>query len=515
MIPAPLLLSLQAASTNIMPRTHQLLLLLFLALYLLFPSNNSSPDSVYYAAAVKYSTNLFMPHHLLYNATGVVVIKALEFAGLQPDALALLKVLNAFATVVGLWLLSRILLLLQMPVGQVTGWLLIAGASFGVWRFATESEVYIFPILLSLCGSYFWIRWISAGLSRFLALAGLCAAVACLYHQMHFFWWFGLLLGTLWHSRNLSAILQYALPALLVPLAYLLVLWLGLHQELTVQNLLHFVLHDFYMGSAKSDIGLANFAFSAVNLARTFAQAHLLMLSMVSATWLWLLPAAATLMLLIWALLEKQIIKPAKPGTYRLLIGNVHALVLALHLLFAWFAVGNAEFMAMIPFLLPLLPWVSVSGRFLQKTGAALLVWNFWYGAFPAWNYKLSATADLAEIVHIKPQSLFVLHDAQKVMIEYFYKYGEEEVATILYSPSIRANRNKPLSGLHHKIASHLSTGQSVYTDCIGKVKLISRSSLTVKDVDAVFFDAYLTTPADSVSTFYGFHYLHQVGQKK
>ncbi len=83
-------------------------------------------------------------------------------------------------------------------------WLLLAGSCFGVLRFATENETYIQPLLLALLASVAWAQSLQTekNARRWLLLAGLLAALACLVHQLMVWWWLGLLLGLRpWRGR--------------------------------------------------------------------------------------------------------------------------------------------------------------------------------------------------------------------------------------------------------------------------------------------------------------------------
>lgn len=84
----------------------------FLLIYLLFPTNNSTVDGWGYAEEIKYGYNLFRSHHLLYNALGFVLLKALGLVGINADVLAFMKVLNAVAAF-GILLVFRWYLNLQ------------------------------------------------------------------------------------------------------------------------------------------------------------------------------------------------------------------------------------------------------------------------------------------------------------------------------------------------------------------------------------------------------------------
>ncbi|WP_187261543.1 hypothetical protein [Pontibacter beigongshangensis] len=495
------------------PLLIRFLLLFYLVLYLLFPTQNSSLDAYYYGACIRYGNDLFLPHHLLYNATCYLLLLPLKLLAPQLDELTVLKMLNALFAAGSLWVLAKLLQRLQLPAGTQIGWIMLAGSSFGVWRFATENEVYLLPILLSLAGSYGWVKYVQQPKNAYLVWSGLFAALACLYHQLHVFWWLGLLLGLVWQFRSFKVVLLFGLPALLVPLVYVLVLVWYLGQALQVQRLLAFVLHDFYAGSAGTSIGVLNFVLSGVSFVRTFVQVHGLMLYLPGRSWWWLLPALVTVGLLVWAVLRQPLQKRKTASSESLLVGKVHLLILLLHLGFAWFAVGNVEFMVMVPFLLPLLPWLPFSGLFLQKTGAAFLIWNFWYGIFPAWHFQLSPSSHLVEIVHRHPESLFVLNEALLVRNAYYYRYGVKDVPRVQKSPSQLAARPAGTEELARTLEERLQAepANGVLTDCIRKANVINRASIVSEDRDKAFFRPYHATPVDSFRTIYGTHYLHQL----
>src|SRR5690606_6458389 len=69
---------------------------------------------------------------------------------------------------------------------------------------------------------------------------------------------------------------------------------------------------------------------------------------------------------------------------------RTHLLIFTLQLLFAFYAVGNAEFMVMLPLLLLLIlaGWVHLSTRSLYLAGAAFFTWNLAYGILPNHLFK-------------------------------------------------------------------------------------------------------------------------------
>lgn len=203
---------------------------LLTALCLALPTANATGDAWYYAACARWGQELWQPHHLLYNGIGHLWLRLVGATGPAPAgllALTWLQRLNALAGGACLLALARLLKRAGTPAPAIPAWLLLVGSCFGVLRFATENETYILPLLLALLGSLAWARALPAEAARYrwLRLAGLLAAGACLVHQLMVWWWLGLLLGLRpWGGRaGRRAALSYALPALVVPLAYALV----------------------------------------------------------------------------------------------------------------------------------------------------------------------------------------------------------------------------------------------------------------------------------------------------
>ena len=246
----------------------------FLLIYLLFPSHNSSIDSVAYAADMKYGEELFVPHHLFYNLTGFIFLQILHWVGINTDALATIKVLNAFAAFSCLLFFHFILKEMKLDPVVRSGYVFIAAASFGFWRFAVENEVYILPLLFSLASTLLYIRYFHHKIIKDLVLAGLWGAIACLFHQIHFFWWFGMLAGLLFFDRKIKTVIYYFLPALLVPLIYCLVIVFYHGISLSPFSFIHYIFSDYYSGKVVRHVGTENFVMEIISLARTFFQLH-------------------------------------------------------------------------------------------------------------------------------------------------------------------------------------------------------------------------------------------------
>lgn len=490
-------------------------------IYLLLPTANSSLDAWYYAACVRHGHELLLAHHLLYNPAGWLWVKALHGVDLTPDTLAALKALNALAAGACLLVLHRLLRLLRP--GKAAGpWLLLVGASFGMLRFATENETYVQPLLLSLLASRAWVRyWLSGQRLRHLVWAGLWAALACLFHQIHFFWWLGLLLGTGWYAgRKLRSLVLYALPALLVPLAYVAALpaW---HEPLTVSALWRFVFHDYYAGTAGGSISGPGLLLSAVNLVRTFGQLHgstLALLRLYPGLWAVVAGFLGLLGYAAWLLgrgfRHHHRVAAAAPAAQP--IRRTHLLILGLQLLFAVYSEGNAEFMVMVPALLavvagPAWPWVPA--RAVAALGIALLAWNLAFGLLPAHQLRFTNNDALLIRIQREPGSWFLLDNHNLVLNQLHYHTGQPVAPpNVLPVPTLLVRRpGQSPARLRRWLRAQLRTGHRVYTNGLAGPQLLDRAQIVYGNQNAGLLQGFRLQKVDSFATSFGPYYLTEI----
>ena len=127
-------------------------LIIIFCLYLFFPSGLSTGDGWYYAASVKNGHEIFHPHHLLYNALGLVFSWLPSKAGFE--IISCMKVMNAFFAFLALIIIQQILYSFKISERSVVIISCLAGFSFSVLRYATENETYILPLFFALLASY-------------------------------------------------------------------------------------------------------------------------------------------------------------------------------------------------------------------------------------------------------------------------------------------------------------------------------------------------------------------------
>ena len=335
-----------------LPKTlENITLLLFIAIVFLFyvylPTHNSTIDAYYYASCIKYGNELFLPHHLFYNWLGYIAFKFSSWLNLNIDPLAMMKFVNALFATGCLYIFYLILKKLNYLFSEILPAILIVGFSFGIWRFATENENYIIPIFLSLTGSLLFINFLKKQNNTSLFLSGFMASLACLFHQIHFFWWFGLLLGTIFITRKFKYVLLFAIPALIVPVSYLLVIPLYYKMPLTYFNIIHFVFHDFYTGGVTTTIGLNNFYMTGISFIRTFFQVHGILIILIKNSWVYVIPILTLIGLSTYILFKNKNFVRRKVSSNQSFI-YVHLTIFILQLAFAFYSVGNAEFMVML-----------------------------------------------------------------------------------------------------------------------------------------------------------------------
>lgn len=467
----------------------------FLGLYLLFPCQNSTIDAWFYAACIKWGEHLFSPHHLFYNALFYVLYQPLKFTGL--DVLAFAKGLNAFAALSILWIFRRLLGQIYPHLSASTLFTATAfvGVSFGLWRFATENENYVFPILFSLLASLNYAKFLEKKTSKYLLISGLWATTACFFHQIHIVWYWGLIGGVCFVEAGnlgirLRRMLLLVLPAVLFPLVYGLVLVLYEQTPFSIANLMRFVLHDFYAGNIDSDWGARVFMVMGINLLRTFVQVHGLIYVLVAEKSLfWVLPGLGALGVVLWAGWKKGLKLKFSWGSH---FQRLHFVIALLHIGVAMLSRGNAEFMVMLPALLVLVfaaVFEQLSFRYLVS---AMAIWNFAYGVFPLYYFDIQRHEALLSFIQTQKNAVFILNDRPLIENKLYYQGGKEIHDDLHNTPATFAAKMRPPDSLHQIIRTAFGQAQAVYTDALNPPPAMNRQRFLGDDkANAQFFERY------------------------
>lgn len=479
--------------------------LLFL-IYILGISNLSTIDGWGYAADIVNSSNLFSPHHLLYTITGFYWVKICHFFQPNAETIYLLKLMNALCASIAAFILFKLLRLVKVGTIQTTMFTIVAGLSWGFLRFSVENETYIIPVMLSLGASYFYLKAENTPKSTYMFFSGFLAAAACIYHQVMFFWWFALAIATLpkFNHRNYKPLLFLA-PAVIVPAAYILAMQ-SMGIDINFASFCRFIFSDYYTGNATIELNSTILMVGIINLFRAFFQIHGYIHFILNQSWLWWIPFLVSGFTLIMFLIKLfKHTKPARPKRFQM----IHLWALLMQVGFAFVAGGNAEFMAMVPFL----AIIAMSGIVTSSSAASWLaisvtVWNITFGILPQKFFPVDSSDLVLKSIEKCPaeKKAYILSDAPKVVNR--LEYLQIQKPLIVKAASIEPQK------ISTTLDSLQLQGYTIYTDCINQPSVTSRATLTTRRVmkwDKL--EGYKTTTTDSVLTLGGKVYLTKISR--
>jgi len=446
----------------------ELLILSIVVLYIIFPTNNSTLDAYGYATSIKYDVDLFEPHHLLYNAFQYIISKILLSLGLNFDVLSMTKVVNSIFQFFNLYISYQIFKLFKTDKSEIILYILIIGFSYSSIRFGTENENYIIPITFSLLASYFYLRFIKTESVRMIFYSGLFASIASLFHQIHFFWWFGIFIGVVLYIKKWRFVFYYIISAIIVPIIYLAVIYFYKNEAININNIFHFVFHDYYTGTAKSEFGINNFIFIIISSVRTFFQVHPVIFSLIKENYFFILPILI-LPILLFILIKLLFKKRLFLTTTTTIFVKSHIIIFIIHFLFSFYAVGNVEFMVMLPFLMfiSIFKYYKINKLFLKVFTVSLLIWNFSYGLLANNMFKFYNDNILIDFIISHPNDVFFVSE-HTVINKYSYKTGNIDVKYI--------KRKKTINSI--KALKKINSREYFYTDIINKPQILNRASM-------------------------------------
>ncbi|MGQ9619399.1 MAG: hypothetical protein ACUVTX_00240 [Bacteroidales bacterium] len=463
-------------------RLPEIVPLFFLVLFLIFPSGFSTTDAWYYAACIKYNTQIFHPFHLLYNVLGRVIC---WLPGqLDLDTLACLKIMNSVLAALSLYVLMLILRQVQKKKSTILLVTALAGASFSVIRYATENETYILPLSLGITASYFLLRYLIFRRRRDAFLAMLIVSLSVLSHLSYVFWWAGIITGIVM-ARDKKSLVSGLLVSLIIPVTYFIAVILS-EGSLNYSSIREFTggrIHN-HLFSVSATVLLL----SAISFIRSFIQVHGYILNMVQENSLCILPGLLSVIFFMNGIIKMREIKKE---TGNIIFVRVHVLILVLMFLFAVISYGNAEFMVMIPPLIFIVAGMVFghSEKFLSCFLAGMLMWNITYGLIPL--NRRSGESENYLYTRLQENDVIVIaYDDQLLTSFFFYKTGISGFKNILPSPAVMKITGREPEKLTVIIDSALVRSQRVYTDCIS-VLPFSRAVLLQGDVNKEFFSKY------------------------
>lgn len=474
----------------------RLVFILIFLLYILFPTNNSSLDSYAYAGYVKYNYYLFTPHHLFSNVIIYILLLPFKYLNVNINILLFSKLVNSFFQIINLFIFYKILTFIKFKEKTKLLYILILAFSFSLWRYGTENETYIIPISFSLLGSFYFLKNLKKIKTHYIILSSLFGVIACLFHQIHFFWWFSLLFGFFLYKKSFKTLFLYLIPTLLVPLSYILVVIFYEKQELTLFNIQYFVFHDLYEGSVMTDFGWKGFFFQIINTIRTYFQIHANIYFLIKNNWLYVFPLILCLFVSykLFKLFrtDKKLI--VKKDNHLKIFTRIHIIIFIANFLFAFYNAGNIEFMVMLPFLLII--YISnkynINDKIFELLVILLFVWNFSYAIFPNYYYNYYNDMELVNYMTENKEKTFIVKNHTTIS-QYFYKTGISNPKNIFLIDKIN----------QEQIDKIIKVDGEIYTDIINKPEIFNKIKMT-SNYQRISFNDYKKEEIFSYKGFYG-----------
>ena len=470
----------------------------FALIFLLLPTHNSGIDAYAYASAVKWGTELVWPHHLLVCFLGRAIFNLTRFFLAAPDALVLMKGVNALAAGFSLYFFYRILE--SLKIYKAGYFVIFCGACFGFMRFATESETYVLPILCSLAATYCFVVYFEMKSGLWLCLSGLLFGLGALFHQIHIFWFGGFALA-LYFSKPKTRVGHRLLflfsGGFILFVTYFIVYHWGDSGQ--PEGWGRFLFRDVYAGRVETRLSWRNLLMTPVSLVRTFIQVHGYMADLLKAFPVLYL-VLASFILVVGMSIKKLVTHTRRVTTELKPVSKAVLYALLLQFAFAFYSVGNAEFMVMLPFLAIL--WLvmnfAIPVRPVLHIALALLFYNGVFGLLPLHFLDMDGSSALIEKMKKEPNAVWVLDEPQKMENRFRYESGN--------SPLILKTTDN--------FSKYLKDGR-VLTDVPFSPKGLNRQRLLSEANTEEVWKNYELSLLDSIAFFGGIKKIHRVDERQ
>jgi hypothetical protein len=319
------------------------------------------------------SPDLVSAHHLFYNYLCYALKPIFISCTINP--------INGFTAINWLFyglttvVFYKILCALSYNKNKSLYWTLLVAGCFGLLRFSLENETYILPLFFALLGSHFTTNFKNSQTHEYLGF--LFLAISVLFHQSYIFWFFAFVVSAIYRRRYFPSIISTSI----------IILFYLLFAIKSNQSIVSFIVHDVDAGLVQVIPNSNNFKFTLINGARTIFQVHGNMLIMIKNWKVLSLIGIVGAILFLFGLgnsLLKQLgqfastFKQLKSLSSRInWIKNPFLMAFILQLAFAFYSVGNAEFMVMLPILFLLSFHDKIIPVFTHIHKMALGIWIY------------------------------------------------------------------------------------------------------------------------------------------
>jgi len=324
---------------------------IFGALLLSIPIGHTGDGWGYAADVIQadswQSKELVSAHHLFYNYLCYALKPIFICCKINP--------INGFTAMnwmfygLAIFVFYKVLLALKYNQNQSIYWTLLVAGCFGVLRFSLENETYILPLFFALLGSHLITNFNNSKSHEYMGF--LLLAISVLFHQSNIFWFLAFVVSGIYRRRFMAVVLS----------AFTIILFYILFAIQSNQSISSFILHDVDAGLVQVIPNINNLKFTLINGFRTIFQVHGNMLILIENWTVLSLIGIGGAVLSFYGLgisLKKQMRQFASKIKQLASLSNLinraknpFFIAFILQLAFAFYSVGNAEFMAMLPML--------------------------------------------------------------------------------------------------------------------------------------------------------------------
>ena len=346
-----------------------------------FPPLEFTGDSYGYACEL-LKGDLWNSHHILHKYFLNDIWLIIKPLNIFENPLLFFSTLHLIIAIAAVYVLRRILENRHWSQSRIFLAVIFVISGFGFTKYNIENEVYFYPILLSLIGSYFFEKN-----KKFTSAIWL--GLACLFHQIHIFWLIGLLFPRDWRKGH-----SY------FPLALGLALPVFTYSTISIvtqTNIGNLIFHDVHAGLVQTLPNLNNTLLFFVNIVRTFFQVH----GDVFLFWNLWNPyySGIAILIFIFILLGFVIYLRERRLSYQKSDWYFsYSLAFILQMVFAWYSVGNIEFMLVLPFLFVLTLRNGSLFKHSMLFTVGLILWNTTQWFIPIAKTRPNRIKDQIEI---------------------------------------------------------------------------------------------------------------------
>ena len=269
----------------------------------------------------------------------------------------------------------KVLLALKYNQNQSFYWTLLVAGCFGILRFSLENETYILPLFFALLGSHLITNFNNSKSHEYMGF--LLLAISVLFHQSYIFWFIAFAVSGIYRRRFMAIFLS----------AFTIVLFYILFAIQSNQSISSFILHDVDAGLVQVIPNINNLKFTLINGFRTIFQVHGNMLILIKNWTVLSLIGIGGALLFFYGLgisLKKQLRRFASKIKQLASLANLinraqnpFFIAFILQLGFAFYSVGNAEFMVMLPMLFILSFHDEIIPKLTHIRKMALGIWIY------------------------------------------------------------------------------------------------------------------------------------------